>query len=460
MSLRIKLLNYFRSRDRGFILSLFVATCLLYLPFLGNPFMFDDMNLFGGELATHYAYSSFHFDLRWLPYASLGWTSLLFSKEVTHLYHLFNLLLHVANVILLFYLLRRVMAAAIPEPSDSSAVVWGAWSGALIFALHPAAAYAVGYVVERSIVMATLFSLVMALAYLHGLLTGKARWLIVAATAYFLAVFSKEHSVLMPAMLAAMTVLLRAKIKIGKRVFWLVWGVFSLIGVLIVLRAAGVFGIPYEPMAEALFEQQRVYQNAPMLHLLSVLTQAGLYFKYLLLWLLPNPAWMSIDMREPFVTSLAAWQGWLGAAAFILYGVVGARLLLRGGIKGVLGLALLSPWLQFLLEFSTIRVQEPFVLYRSYLWMPGMMLLVPLLFVRWPVRRALLVLGVAVMLLAAGAANRLWVFADSYRLWNDAAMLLPNERAPGADRIFFNRGQAAERLGKWEDATADFERSL
>ena len=87
---------------------------------------------------------------------------------------------------------RRPPCPTIPIPEY---LVWAAWVGALIFALHPVAVYAVGYVVQRSILMATFFVLVMQLSYLHGLLTGRRRWLVLAAAAYFLAVFSKEHSV-------------------------------------------------------------------------------------------------------------------------------------------------------------------------------------------------------------------------------------------------------------------------
>ena len=54
--------------------------------------------------------------------------------------------------------------------------------------------------------------------------------------------------------------------------------------------------------------------------------------------------------------------------------------------------------------------------------------------------------------------NRLWVFGDNYRLWNDAALLLPNEQVAGADRIFFNRAQAQAVAQKWNEAAADFER--
>jgi len=452
------LASYFRQRDRGWILSLFALACLLYLPFLGSPFFFDDLTFFFSGAAGHYAHSWFHFDLRWLPYATLGWTEMLFSNVVTHFFRLGNLLLHAANVILLFYLLRLLMGAAIPDRKDSPAVVWGAWFGALLFAIHPVAVYAVGYVVQRSILMATLFALLMQLAYVRGLLTGQARWLVLAVAAYFLAVFSKEHSVMVPALLAAQTVLFRSQERASARALWLAWAAFFSIGLLVILHARGVFGAPYEAMAADLFKQEGIVEGGAMLHLLSIFTQAGLFFKYLLLWSLPNPAWMAIDMREPFVSSLAAWQGWLGAVGFVAYGALGAWLLLRPRWAGLAGLALLYPWLQFVLEFSSIRVQEPFVLYRSYLWMPGMTLFIPLLLTKWPNKKTFLALGLAALLLAPLAVNRLWVFADNYRLWNDAALLLSNDGVAGADRILFNRGQAEEGANKWDAAIADFQR--
>jgi protein O-mannosyl-transferase len=459
MSFRAKLISYFHSRDRGWVLSLLLAVCLLYLPFLASPFVFDDLPFFMSGAANHYAHSWFHFGLRWLPYASLGWTEEWFSNVVTHFFHLGNLLLHAANVILLFYLLRQIVTAVVPV-NNPAAIVRGAWFGALAFAVNPVAVYAVGYVIERSILMATFFSLAMLMLYLRGLLTGQSRWLALAVLAYFLAVFSKEHSVLMPAVLAALTITLRGKIQASLRSLLTSWGAFFVVGLLIVLRAKGVLGTPYEAMAADLFEQQGINEHTANLHLLSVMTQAGLFFKYLLLWVIPNPAWMSIDMREPFVSAMSAWQGWVNVGGFVLYGLGAAWLLLRGGSAGLAGFALLYPWLQFMVEFSAIRVQEPFVLYRSYLWMPGVMLFIPLLMNKWPGRRTLVVLGISVLILMPLAANRLWVFADNYRLWNDAAKLLPDNHAPGADRIFFNRGQAEEALGKKDEAIDDFLRSL
>lgn len=100
------------------------------------------------------------------------------------------------------------------------------------------------------------------------------------------------------------------------------------------------------------------------------------------------------------------------------------------------------------------------MLYRSYLWMPGMMLFFPLLLAKLPSRRTLLGLGLIALLLVPLAWNRLWVFADNYRLWNDAALLLHSGQEPGADRIFYNRGQAEAAMHKWDDAIADFRRAV
>jgi protein O-mannosyl-transferase len=457
MSYRNKLLNYFRQHDRAWMLSLFAAICLVYLPFLGNQFIFDDLNFFTGDWPDYYAHALFRFDLRWLPFASLGWTYAIFSDELPHVYRIGNVLLHVANAILLFYLMRQLMDAVISKHDNSNVVILGAWLGALFFALNPVAVYAAGYVVERSILMATLFTLLMQLAYVRGLLSGQKRWLVLAVAAYFMAGFSKEHSVMSLAVLAAMTVLLRDKIQIGARTFWLTWGAFIAVALLLILSSKGVIGRPYEVAATAMFEQQGINASSSVLHLMSALTQAGLFFKYLLLWLLPNPAWMSIDMRESFISSLDAWQGWLGTIGFMVYGILGILMLLRTRWLGLLGLALLYPWLQYIVEFSTIRVQEPFVLYRSYLWMPGLTLIMPLLLVKFPGPRTVLALGCIMILLVPLSWNRLWVFADNYRLWNDAAKLLHSDQQSGADRILHNRGMASVAEKKWQAAADDFE---
>jgi hypothetical protein len=442
-------------RKQSLLLALAIG--LVYLPFLGTNFFFDDI-YFIAVAAKYYATAWFHFDLRWFPYASLGWSVTVFSDVVPHFFHLGNALIHWGSAVLLYVLIKRITESALPE-APSTTIARGALLAALVFAVHPVAVYAVGYVVQRSILMATFFGLLMFWAYLRAATSGQRRWLVLSVIAYFVACFSKEHSALLPAALAALAILLRGQNSLDRRMLWLVWTAYLSVFILVVLRAKGVFGSPYEAMAAQLFEQQGIVAGSPMLHLLSAMTQAGLFFKYLFLWLLPNPAWMSVDMREQFVPAWTAWQGWLGVVGYLAYGAVALRWLLRGGSKGLLGFALLYPWLLFPIEFTAIRVQEPFVLYRSYLWMPGVLLMLPLLLLRFPARKTLLAMLATLLVLIPLSWNRLWVFDDTFRMWDDAARLLQNERVAGADRIYFNRGQAELAAQKWQEAALDFERA-
>ncbi|CAH1903804.1 TPR_REGION domain-containing protein [Candidatus Nitrotoga sp. HW29] len=444
--------------DRIKALSLALMVIVVYAPFFNNPLIFDDFAFFDTAI-DHYANTLFRLDLRWFPYTTFGVTWVFFG-EATPVFRIQNLLLHGMNVLLLLLVLRMWIKLFITDMSKENIANWGAWLGALIFACHPLAVYGVGYLIQRSILMATLFTLVMQLAYLCGLLEGDKRYMALAVLAYFLALFSKEHSLMAPAILLPLTWAIRAQNKLSSRVLLATWLGFALVGLLVVLRIKGIFGVPYEKDAAALFGEQALLQGTSSLHLLSVLTQAGLFFKYCLLMLVPNPAWMSIDMREPFILTWKEWTSWVGLVGFVAYGAFALVSLFRGGRAALFGLALLYPWCYFMAEFSSIRVQEIFVLYRSYLWLPGYMLLLPLVLSSLPSRKIMLVGALAVLLLVPLAWDRLWVFADKYRLWNDAVGLLHGEDRLGAHRTYFNRAQALAAVKNWDAAIADYQKSL
>lgn len=463
MHITASAMSYLRRHDRGWVFALVGVALMVYAPFLGNPLIFDDQPFFSGPIGD-FATSSFHFDLRWFPYATMGWTWAFFVDSPVA-YRVGNVFLHAANGVLLFYFLRQlVMLSSPPGEASKRMATRGAWVGALFFVCSPVAVYATGYLVQRSILMATLFMLLMLLAYLRGLLSGEKRWLVLSVAAYFLAFFSKEHSVMAPAVAIMLTFLIRSRIKVPKSAIGAAWLAFAAIGLLGVLRVKGLLGVPYEAAfdvegADSYFTQNGLDGIQPaLLHGLSMLTQAGLFFKYLLLWFWPNPAWMAVDMRVAFVTSVWDWRAWAGAIAYVGYGLFAARLLMRDDKRGLVGFALLYPWLMFLVEFSSIRVQEPFVLYRSYLWLPGVMLLITLLSVQLPRRKVGMVMFAMVVVLTPLAWNRLWTFSNPYLLWNDAALLLIDKHEVGADRIYYNRGNAELAQKKWYLAIADYSR--
>lgn len=454
-----QLQQYLQKHDRSAIFSVILLACAVHLPFINNPFFFDDYSIFTDHASRFYGGAIRILELRWLPYATLVWTNLLFLDHPIP-FRIGNLLIHTANSFLLFLLLKQYLTALSLNDFKPQKISVLVLISCLMFLAHPTTVYTVGYVIQRSIMLATFFVLAMHFSYTHALLHGKKGGLVLAVAMFFLAVFSKEHSIMAIFTLVASTVLFWDQRKLGFRSLIFTFAALSLIAMLLLLRIKGIFGSSYEAGASQLLTQQNVIEPQQTTHLFSVLTQAGLFFKYLMLWLVPNPAWMSIDMREGFVSDVTSWKSWLGLIAFCVYGLLASLLLLRRGRLGLLGWALLYPWLLFFVEFSTIRVQEPFVIYRSYMWFTGLTAAVcvagSLISFKKLITTGLTILVIMVPL----SWNRLWVFSDHYLMWDDAAALVKDETTPGAARIYYNRGNAELAKKKWDDALADFKRVI
>ncbi|MDH3318240.1 MAG: tetratricopeptide repeat protein [Betaproteobacteria bacterium] len=435
-----------------------IACAALYGNFLSSPLVLDDLVL--GEIGRPGTLRTIlGLDLRWLPYVSIEWTRALMGDEL-HWLRLGNLALHVANASLLFLLFGRLFASVLPEESRVPAALplsWLAFSGALLFALNPAAVYGVAYLIQRSILMATLFSLATWILFLEGLIRDQRRWLWASTLAYALAVFSKEHAVMAPAVALVLLLLLRGP---DKRLLARVWPVFLLYAataalVVLPIKSFGIIGAAYEPDGARLLATQHVDPRNP--YPLALLTQGYLYFKYLLLWIVPNPAWMSIDMVERFAPRLWAWPETAGLIAFALYPLAALRLLWQRGRKGLLGFALLAPWLMFATEISTVRIQEIFVLYRSYLWMPCIFASLPFLVHKLAARQSAIVLGAIILALVPASWYQLTRFADPLLLWSDTLALARDKHNPiKLGRIYHNRGMAYLNKPRYEEAIRDF----
>ena len=453
---------------------LLLSAIAVYVGSLSAPMVFDDENIAKVVQAPSPG------GLRWLSSASFAWTIQLFGDNILWL-RLGNVLLHALNVVVLFVFLRRVFRLVLLDgasPGETDARLTGfAFFGALLFALHPVAVYSVAYLVQRSTLMATLFVLLMLLAYLHGVVQHRSRWLWLAALCYFAAVYSKEHSVAAPGLALALTLLLRPPSRETWRLVAPFFLLASAVAVSVVLNLKGVIGEVYEPRAGGMLDQaQTLLQEvaplaatgvadgtavaaspAPSIHLLSIISQSLLFFKYLALWVLPNPAWMSADMREPLALSVFAWPHTAGLAGFLLYVATALYLLCRRGRRGLCGFAMLFPAVLFVTEFSTVRIQEAFVLYRSYLWMPGLFLLLPLLLGRVPGRWAFVALTLLALAFVPLTLNRIQSFSSPYALWDDAEKLVRGKQGVlGVERIYFNHGNELVRLKRYEEALEDF----
>ena len=103
-------------------------------------------------------------------------------------YHIVNVLLHLANTLLLWHLLRRL---AVP----------GAWVVAAVFAVHPLHVESVAWIIERKDVLSGLFYLASVLAWMRFVEKPSARWYVWALVLYAAGLLSKSIVVTLPAVL-------------------------------------------------------------------------------------------------------------------------------------------------------------------------------------------------------------------------------------------------------------------
>lgn len=180
-------------------LGLALATAASYSTVLGNDFVYDDgdyvldnSRVKGGLTLANvsWAWTTF-FQSNWHP---LTWMSLQLDASLLGTgpagFHLTNVVLHLANTVLLFVVLQRMTGAL-----GSSAFVAG------VFGLHPLHVESVAWITERKDVLSTLFWLLTMLAYYHYVQRpGLLRYLLVVLP-FVLGLLAKPMLVTLPCVL-------------------------------------------------------------------------------------------------------------------------------------------------------------------------------------------------------------------------------------------------------------------
>jgi hypothetical protein len=170
---------------------------------------------------------------------------------------------------------------------------------------------------------------------------------------------------------------------------------------------------------------------------------------------------MSINMRPSFPVKWLTFPQVLGVPLYAAVVVGGLRLVIaHRDWRAIVGLSLLLPALLFATEFVTVWVQDPFVLYRSYLWAIGVPGLV-FVFLYGTSPRALAVVGTTVALLFAWQAiERVLSLSTPETAWTDAIRKLSKDpRAVGRWFPYLNRGAYYAEHDQFELAIRDFETS-
>ena len=427
------------------------AVLAIYLPGWNHELLFDDLRLTDGAIFGNYG-SLLTFKQRMLSYGSFIWVDLLAGPGWWK-QRLVNVGLHLATVAALYALVRELLERTrFPEEFESQPHFGmsrqaAVQVGVALFAVNPMAVYAVAYLVQRSIVMATLFSVLACWCFVRGLSGRGVAWYGLALLSYVAAVLSKEHAV----MVAAMAVPLYIHVR---RPSWKTVATIAGASTALIAVAAVVFFGIYGELIGKLFDQrsldfaQQLERLSPgitqRMYPLSILNEAALFFAYGFLWFAPNVMWMSVDMRPAFPLSYMAFPQVLGVVGYVGLWIAALwAVLRRRGALSLAGVALMFPLLLYATEFATVWVQDPFVLYRSYLWAVAVPVLVAIVLTGFQ-PKTIYVIGCAIgLVFTVLAFERVQSLRDDHTAWGDAAEkidLKAPASAVGRWRPFLNLG--------------------
>ncbi|MEI7429964.1 MAG: hypothetical protein WCL27_05865 [Betaproteobacteria bacterium] len=448
-----------RTHHLVFITLLLLCTsAALYLPWRDNPLIFDDSHILKSTALSDYALNPFSLMPRQFPYFTLGFENVISNGDL-HVSRYVNFVLHGINAFLLFLLGNRLLNGLLtPRRTLLTALAM-----AMLFVLHPVAVYAVGYLVQRTILLSTLFLLIAALQFDQALSDRSWRRALVAGLCFGFAAMSKEHAV--TGLLCILGIALLHKsfswAKSGPAVL-----AFMATGlpfaVWITCLKAGWVATAYEPDALDIISNAGFPDaGSPFGNwLLSIAMQCLFFFRYLSFWWWPNPSGMSIDIRPDFST--LSGLPWIIIGPLVFFGLMGLLVCFLFSLKirqelRIAAYGMLWAMSLFIVELSSVRFQEPLVLYRSYLWAPGFLLALAGLLSLVPPRIAMLLAMIGVLTFAPLSWGRLSTFSDELKLWEEAALNLPIATTPGALRIHYNRGLFLARSNQIEAAQEDLE---
>ena len=388
-------------------------------------------------------------------------------------FHVVSVFLHMSNVLLLFFILRRCFASGRDRPG-ARAIPHGEWAALLaatLFAAHPLASESINYISSQSVPLTAVFYLLSFYLFCtvydeHGRVSGwSSRGLRVACyIAYFLALLSKPIAITLPLNLVLWDLLIGGRTpqpEAGDAPTWMRGWLrirkhlpFVAVTILYLSIRRVVLPGSLEPTESV---------RPVLTHYLTETT--ALVFYYLKLALVPLG--LNVDPDYPLATSFLDPRVLVSLAVLVILG----GLLLRFRRHRVL--VFWSLWFPSCLLITTFVVVLGQVVneHRVYLSLAGYCAVVGLLFFqlwgRFPINLsdlsigarfgrgligALMLSGLVALAFATQARARVW--SSELTLWEDSA------RHGGGWRPHMNYALALEEAGRSEEALAQFEKAV
>ena len=451
--------SFYRRHRMGLMLTgLVVLVLVIYSSGMSGPFIFDDMNNI--EYNPHIRLTELSFDglekaafaspASRRPVANVSFAlNYWLHGESTFGYHLFNVLIHAAAGIMLFFFIRVTLNTPALR-TTYSAHKWVAFTAALIWLVHPLQSQSVTYIVQRMNSLAAMFYIIALFFYARGRLSpiaiGRWLWFGGCAAAGLFAAGSKQTAATLPFFIFLYEWYFFQDLSWS----WFKRRILPLAGVLVLFGALALAYLGVNPLETILsgYEKRDFTLNE------RVLTQFRVVIFYISLLLFPHPSRLNLDRDfdishspiDPITTlfCMAAIAGLL----FLAWRLAPKQRLASFGIVWFLG--------NLVIESSIIGLEIIFD-HRTYL--PSMLVCLMAVVLLYPRLRpkwlGIGVLAIVVALFSLWTYQRNAVFRSQLSIWADCALKSPNKARPHN-----NLGIFLKKKGKIKAAIAHFKKAL
>jgi len=367
-------------------------------------------------------------------------------------YHLFNVIIHLLNAIVLFFIVSKtLMLPSMPEQLKSNAYKI-ALLGSLIWLVHPIQIMAVTYTVQRFASLSALFFLLALLCYILGRLRhSKGRmWLFgLSIVNGLLAVGCKENVAVLPfvILLYEFFFFMNLSFKGNKKKLLLSSIVLVIIAIILIMVYVGpdfVDKINSGMVKRGWTPYQRL------------ITEFRVVVLYLTLLIYPNPSRLNVDYDFPLSHGIfsppSTFLSFILLASILIFAIYWTRR------NRLLSFALLWFFINLVVE-STIYPLD--LVYEHRLYIPSMgpiMLFSGFIYTLEPLklRKVGIAIAVSVILLFSyWTHERNLVWQNPLTLWEDNVKKSPNKA-----RVHGNLGKAYLDKGEYEKARIEFEKAI
>lgn len=378
-----------------------------------------------------------------------------FSQFDVWSYHLVNLMVHLINACLVWWLTLLIFSSPVmkshPLAKDKNVL---AFITALLFVSHPLATQSVTYIIQRQASMAAMFYMLSIALYAKVRISGNGikENLFLFAGAFIsgvLAVLTKENAYTLPfAIILFELFFIRVKkLSVNFKDYRIILVITAFTGLIVFLLHKFSLQI-FDPLPPS---QGNDFTVTPLNYLL---TQFSVIVKYIQLLILPVN--QNLDYDYPLSTSffeIRTLLSFLFLSAFIILAIFFFKR------NRIISFGIFWFFLTLIIESSIIPINDLIYEHRTYLPSFGYFLILSTIIITfiWNKNKYIAIALLAIVVLSNSILtyerNKVW--KNDLTLWNDVVSKSPNKARP-----VNNRGIYYLKTKQWEKAITDFSKGI